>query len=305
MLKARIDEWISFMVMTEFSVMVHAGRRTHRTSGSIDKPASDDSDWPPQPGDVCAPENGEQRAADGRGSVARRSVPQCSQVRNVCIAAIDLVDECRHRMNWLFKDFVFLWTVVDPIGSVPVFIALAAGRSAIEQRRIAFRAIAIAAGILLFFIVAGQLLLDALSIELSAFQIAGGIIMFIFALDMVFGEPKPEEEKHLAEHLPPGPRDIAVYPLAVPSIAGPGTMMAVVLLTDNHRHSIVEQMMVATILLTVLAITLGFLLMAGRIQRLIGDAGASIVSRVMGLIIAAMAASTVLAGVKTYFKIGV
>ncbi len=207
-------------------------------------------------------------------------------------------------MNWLFKDFVFLWTVVDPIGSVPVFIALAAGRSAPQQRTIALRAIAISAGILLFFIVGGQLLLDALSIELSAFQIAGGIIMFLFALDMIFGEPKPEEEKHLAERLPPGRTDVAIYPLAVPSIAGPGAMMAVVLLTDNHRHSVLEQTMVAAILLVVLAVTLMFLLLAGRVQRLIGDAGASIVSRVMGLIIAAMAASTVLAGVKAYFNIG-
>jgi multiple antibiotic resistance protein len=206
-------------------------------------------------------------------------------------------------MNWLFKDFVFLWTVIDPIGTVPVFIALAAGRSAAQQRRIAWRAIAVSAGILLFFIVGGQVLLEALSIELSAFQIAGGIIMFIFALDMVFGEAKPEEEKHLAEQLPAHGNDIAIYPLAVPSIAGPGAMMAVVLLTDNHRYNMLHQAAVAGTMLFVLAVTLVFLLMAGRVQRLIGDAGASIVSRVMGLIIAAMAASTVLAGVKAYFKI--
>lgn len=207
-------------------------------------------------------------------------------------------------MNTYFKDFVFLWTVVDPIGSVPVFIAVTAGRAAAEQRRIAFRAVAVAAGILLFFIVGGQLLLEALSIELSAFQIAGGIVMFLFALDMIFGEAKPEEDKHLAERLPSNVKDVAIYPLAVPSIAGPGTMMAVVLLTDNHRASVMEQVIVGMLLLVVLAITLAFLLLAGPIQRMIGDAGASIVSRVMGLIIAAMAASTVLAGVKAYFNIG-
>lgn len=206
-------------------------------------------------------------------------------------------------MNWLFKDFVFLWTVIDPIGTVPVFIALAAGRSAAQQKSIAWRAIAISAGILLFFIVGGQMLLEALSIELSAFQIAGGIIMFIFALDMVFGEAKPEEHKQLAEDMPRKGNDVAIYPLAVPSIAGPGAMMAVVLLTDNHRYNVWHQVAVAGTMLFVLAVTLVFLLMAGRIQRLIGDAGASIVSRVMGLIIAAMAASTVLAGVKAYFKI--
>lgn len=203
----------------------------------------------------------------------------------------------------LFKDFVFLWTVIDPIGSVPVFIALAAGRDAAAQRAIALRAIVIATGVLLFFMIGGRLLLDALSIELAAFQIAGGIIMFLFALDMVFGEPKPEEEKHIVEKLPRDQADVAIYPLAVPSIAGPGTMMAVVLLMANHQDSIVEQALLGVTLLVVLAITLLFLLLAGSIQRLIGDAGASIVSRVMGLIIAAMAASAVLAGIRAYFKL--
>ncbi len=206
-------------------------------------------------------------------------------------------------MDALFKDFVFLWTVVDPIGSVPVFIALAAGLDAATQRRVAFRAIYVSAGVLLFFMVAGRLLLDALSIELSAFQIAGGIIMFLFALDMVFGEPKPEEEKHLAERIKPVAADIAIYPLAVPSIAGPGTMMAVVLLTANHQDSVVAQALVGVLLMIVLAATLVCLLLAGKVQRLIGDAGASIISRVMGLIIAAMAASAVLAGIRSYFDL--
>jgi multiple antibiotic resistance protein len=203
----------------------------------------------------------------------------------------------------LLKEFVFLWTVVDPIGTVPVFIAVTAGCDAATQRRIAVRSIIIAAGVLLFFILAGRLLLAAMSIELSAFQIAGGIIMFLFALDMVFGVSKPEEHVQLAQRSATQAMDVAVFPLAVPAIAGPGTMMAVVLLTDTHRNHLAAQARTTVILLAVLLITLLLLFAAGRIQRVIGDGGASVVSRVMGMIIAALAASTVLAGIKAYFHL--
>tara|TARA_R110002111_G_scaffold262702_1_gene340313 strand:- start:9017 stop:9640 length:624 start_codon:yes stop_codon:yes gene_type:complete len=207
-------------------------------------------------------------------------------------------------MVWenILKDFIYLWAVIDPIGSIPVFIAVTSGTSKTVQRQIAYRAIITAALVLMLFIVGGQFLLDGLEIPLSAFQIAGGLVLFLFALTMIFGESKPEieiEESIKADvH-----QSKAIFPLAIPSIASPGAMMAVVLITDNHRFNIGQQMVSTLTMLSVLLITLFFLLLAGPIQRVIGDSGASVVSRIGGLILASVAVDSVLSGIKLYFKI--
>lgn len=200
-------------------------------------------------------------------------------------------------MDEIVKQFVLLWAVIDPIGTIPVFIAVTAGMSKALIRKIAYKATTVAAIVLLFFVLVGEYLLDAMQIPLSAFQIAGGIILFIFALTMIFGESKPEEEMHLVE------RNLHkyVFPLAIPSIASPGAMMAAVLLTDNHRFSWVHQGITTLIIMSVLLITLMFMLLASRIIDLIGDAGASVVSRVMGMILAAIAVTAVLNGISTFF----
>jgi multiple antibiotic resistance protein len=206
-------------------------------------------------------------------------------------------------MDWdtIVKEFIALWVVIDPIGSIPVFIAVTAGLSAAAQRKVAIKAIAVSAAILLFFLVGGQVLLEALDIHLAAFQIAGGIVLFLFALTMIFGESKVEEEK---KQINPNAGDLAVFPLAVPSIASPGAMLAVVMLTDNHRYSVTEQMFTAAAMLTVLALTLLLFFAASPILRVIGTSGASIVSRVMGLILASVAVDNVLQAVTAYFKLG-
>jgi multiple antibiotic resistance protein len=200
----------------------------------------------------------------------------------------------------LIRDFVFIWTVVDPVGSIPVFIAVTSGLEGKIRRKVAIRAVAVSAGILLFFIIGGQVLLEALSIPLSAFQIAGGIVLFIFAMTMIFGESKPDSELSTVKD-PKTVGDAAIFPLAVPSIASPGAMMAVVLLTDNHRYDIMEQVLTTSIMFIVLGITLVLLLLAGPIQKAIGDSGASIVSRVSGLILASVATDSILTGIKVYF----
>lgn len=196
-----------------------------------------------------------------------------------------------------FQKFIILWAVIDPVGTIPIFLAVAAGLTPGEQKKLALAAVAIAAGVLLFFVIAGQLLLESMQIPLSAFQIAGGIVLFIFALSMIFGESKPEEEQHMIEK---GAKS-AVFPLAIPSIASPGAMMAVVMLTDNHRYSIAEQAITTSIVMSVLFITLLLLFLASYIYKYIGDAGASVISRVMGLILAAVATNSVLQGLKIYF----
>ena len=188
------------------------------------------------------------------------------------------------------REFVTVWVVVDPIGTVPVFIAVTATMSSKERRGVAFRAALISALILLAFIVGGQLLLEALEISLVSFQIAGGIVLFLFALQMIFGPGKPESE--LSENRP-SKEDVAVFPLAVPSLASPGAMLAVVVLTDNNRYSITEQAITTGVVMLVILGALILMLAAGFINRVIGISGASILSRVMGLILAAVAVDNV------------
>lgn len=197
----------------------------------------------------------------------------------------------------LIVQFVVLWAVIDPIGSVPVYLTKTIGLSVEDRRKIAAKAVLIASGILVFFLIAGQFLLEAMQIPLSAFQIAGGLVLFLFALTMIFGESKPEQEIRLSSSL----SELAVYPLAVPSIASPGAMMAVVLLTDNHRVSFTDQFITTLIMFAVLFITYLLFIAANQIQRWIGNTGAAIVSRVMGLILAAVAVNNVLLGIKEFF----
>ncbi len=188
---------------------------------------------------------------------------------------------------------VFL-AVIDPVGSVPVFIAVSAAHRPEEHREMAIRAVLIATAILLSFVIVGQILLDAIGVPLHAFQMAGGIVLFLFGLSMIFGESKPETEVRRATE------ETAVFPLAVPSIASPGAMLAAVVLTDNSRFAIVEQVWTGTAMLAVLSISMVLLLAAGPIHRLIGSSGASIVSRVMGLILTAVAMTSVLEGIETW-----
>ncbi|MEE4376030.1 MAG: MarC family protein [Candidatus Competibacteraceae bacterium] len=200
-------------------------------------------------------------------------------------------------MNDLIATFIFFFAVIDPIGSVPVFIAVTSRYEDKIKRKIAVQATLASAAILLFFVIAGEVILDAIDIPLAAFQIAGGIVLFLFALTMIFGESKPEQELKMTNT----GTETAIFPLAVPSIASPGAMLAAVLLTENSQYSLWEQVQTAAMMLSVLLIVLILLLAASWIHRLIGNSGASIISRVMGLILSSVAVSSVLAGIKEYF----
>lgn len=193
--------------------------------------------------------------------------------------------------------FIFFFAVIDPIGTVPVFVAVTRHHAEAERRAIAIRATAVSAIILVFFVVAGEVLLDAMEIPLPAFQVGGGIVLFLFALSMIFGDSKPEEEMKMAS----AGADTAVFPLAVPSIASPGAMLAAVLMTENSRYGLVEQTLTTAVMLAVLLVALVLMLAAGALHRLIGDSGASVVSRVMGMILASVASANVLAGIKAYY----
>ncbi|KAF7786240.1 MULTISPECIES: MarC family protein [Pseudoalteromonas] len=193
--------------------------------------------------------------------------------------------------------FIFFFAVIDPIGTVPVFIAVTRGYDAAAKRKIAMIASLVAAVLLVFFAIAGELLLTAMGIPLPAFQIAGGIVLFLFALSMIFGESKPDEEvKLVRDH-----HETAIFPLAVPSIASPGAILACVLLTENARFNLFEQVQTVAMMLAVILLTLLLMLVASSIHKVIGNAGASVISRVMGLILASVAVTNALAGFVSYF----
>jgi multiple antibiotic resistance protein len=188
------------------------------------------------------------------------------------------------------SEFFTLFIVINPLGALPLFLALTGGLDAATQRRIAATAVLVSFAVLLFFIVAGGFLLQHLGISLRAFQIAGGIVLFLVALDMVRG-PGPSAAPGAA---PPNPTAIAVYPLAIPKIAGPAAMLTVVLLTDDDRFDLPHQVMTTGVLVLVLTVTLGILLAAGPISRLIGESGANVIGRVLGMLLVALAVQTIL-----------
>lgn len=198
----------------------------------------------------------------------------------------------------LIPTFIVFFAVIDPVGSVPVFIAVTRGFEDKAKKKIALVAFLASAAILLFFVAAGELILTAMSIPLAAFQIAGGIVLFLFALSMIFGESKPDEEVRLAEDS----GETAIFPLAVPSIAGPGAMLTAVLMTENSQYSIVEQAQTFGVIFVVLFIAYIAMLGSRFIDRIIGKTGASVVSRVMGLIITSVGVSNILEGLRAYFS---
>ena len=165
------------------------------------------------------------------------------------------------------KDFATIWTTIDPIGNVALFAGLTASLTRAERRRTALRASIYAAIILVVAVVAGQIILDAIGIHLHSLKVAGGIILFLFGLQMLFGEMEAKAGS------PEAGRDLAVFPLAVPSIAGPGAMMAVILLTDNDVYTVPEQVETGVVLLVVLFLTYVLLLFSDAILRVIGSAG--------------------------------
>lgn len=193
----------------------------------------------------------------------------------------------------ILREFITIFVVIDPIGSIPVYMFAVRTIPEKLHHRFAIRAVLIATFVLFAFLIGGQLLLDAIGLPLGSFQIAGGLVLFLFALTMIFGESKADQEIAEAEK---DDLSSAVFPLAMPSIASPGAMLGIVILTENSTNSFQEQTITAGLLLLVLSITLGLLLAANLIYKVIGNTGASVISRVMGLILATIAVDAVLNG---------
>jgi len=200
-------------------------------------------------------------------------------------------------MKELINTMLLLFAVIDPLGSIPVYLEATKHFDKKYKRKIAVNASITAFIVLLFFIVVGQIILEGMDITLAAFQISGGVILFLFAITMIFGEGKPESEKHLIKDY----KHVTIFPVAVPSIASPGAIMAVVLLTDNHIYSFTQQVSTTFMLFIVVTITCILLLASNFIQKKIGESGIIVISKIMGLILASYAAQSILSGVKAFF----
>ncbi|HEU0070111.1 MAG TPA: MarC family protein [Alphaproteobacteria bacterium] len=205
-------------------------------------------------------------------------------------------------LDLALTSFVTLFVVLDPPGMGPIFVAITRGESRDYRRRMALRGSVVALIILLIFAFSGDLALRGLGISIAAFRIAGGILLLLIAIDMLFARATPlrrttEAEEEEAEHK----RDISVFPLAIPLIAGPGALTSTVLLMGRTGDSLVMKAVVLAALIAVMAIMLAVLLQGDRINRLLGETGTNVVGRVFGIVLAALAVQYVIDGIKEAF----
>lgn len=193
--------------------------------------------------------------------------------------------------NLIVNQFFTLWAMLDPIGHLPLFLGATGDLAPRERRRAAILGVLVAFAILIAFAVVGQVLLEAMGISLKSFQIAGGIILLLFAIRMVLGESGPAPK--VAADAPEGVLATAIYPLATPIIAGPGAMLAIILLTDNNRFTFVEQIETVGVLAVVLSAMLVIFLLGDTIARFIGRGGTNVLRRIMGVILAALSVNMI------------
>ena len=194
--------------------------------------------------------------------------------------------------------FITLAVIIDPPGCAPIFASLTSGTDAAHRRRMALRSVVVAWCILIFFALLGEPLLRTLGISLSAFRLAGGIMLFMIALDMVF-ERRTQRREERAQSIEgtPEAEDISVFPMAIPMIAGPGSIASIMLLTAR-ADGIAEWAVVLGAMTLVILLTLAALLAAGPLMRLIGSNIEAMITRILGVILAALAAQFVLDGLE-------
>jgi multiple antibiotic resistance protein len=199
---------------------------------------------------------------------------------------------------------VTLWAILDPIGHLPLFLGATMALAEGERRRAAVLGVLIAFAILAGFSKAGQILLHAMGVSLLSFQIAGGIILFLFAISMVLGDTKrpvgsPAEQGASEDRA----LSVAIHPLATPIIAGPGSLLTAVLLMDNNRYSLLQQMITLTALAVVLSLMLAVFLLGEPIRRFVGAGGSNVLGRIMGLVLAALAVNTILSAISLWLHL--
>ena len=195
---------------------------------------------------------------------------------------------------FLITAFATLFVVIDPPGLVPLFIALTRGMDAERRRAMALRACIIAAALLMMFGLAGEAILGFIGITMPAFRIAGGILLFLTALDMLFERRTPRRE---GQHPDPD-HDPSVFPLATPLIAGPGAIASVILLVGQSGPGWAGTLAVLALMLGMIAVTYGFFLASPALERMLGRTGTVVITRLLGMLLAALSVQFVIDGVR-------
>ena len=197
--------------------------------------------------------------------------------------------------------FILLFVVIDPIGLAPMFAALTGGETGAYRNRMAVKGVMIAGIILIFFTLAGAGLLQYLNINTASFSIAGGILLFLLAMDMVLVRHSGLRMTTLREHEEALHKtDISVFPLAIPMIAGPGALTTILLFRDAPLFSL-ETLVVLGVLAVILALALIMLLLAAKLTGLLGETGTNVITRVLGVILTALAVQYILNGLLATF----
>jgi multiple antibiotic resistance protein len=201
-------------------------------------------------------------------------------------------------LDTLLSAFVTLFLVVDPPGLVPTFLAVTEGLPATARRRVAQRACLIAAAILAGAAVGGDWLFKTLGISLPAFRIAGGLLLFSIASEMVLGVRIERESKTAEQVLEEHVRNIAAFPLAIPLMAGPGAITATVLLAGRTGGHPAALAMLLGVICAVVAICYAAFMAAGRVARVLGTTGNVVLSRLLGVLLAALAVQYIIDGIR-------
>ena len=203
----------------------------------------------------------------------------------------------------LVKTFVVFFLVIEPISLVPMFAALTRGGEPGYRSKMAYKSIAISALIFVLFAVAGDYVLQALGVTVNAFKIAGGVLLFLLSVDMVFARQSGLRSTTVREQDEARYReDISVFPMAFPLIAGPGSLATLLLFMMDARGQPLAFLSLFVVILGVLAITLVSLLATTRIMRVMGVTGANVVSRLLGVVLAALAVQYMLDGIRNAFQ---
>ena len=193
---------------------------------------------------------------------------------------------------FLATSFVTLFVVVDPIGLVPMFIALTYGKTVQRQREIAVRAVLVAGGLMTLFGLAGEALLTFIGISMSAFRVSGGILLLLTALDMLFERRTQRREGHAVQN----EEDPSVFPLATPLIAGPGALASMILLTGEVQVNLIGLLAVHLVMFGVLACVLLLFLVSSKIENALGRTGRMVVTRLLGMLLAALSVQFIIDG---------
>ena len=200
-------------------------------------------------------------------------------------------------MTSLAQDAITLFVVIDPVGTVPLFLSLTRHLDPLARRQVATRCVLASGIVLIAFLILGHGLLSVLGIGLPAFRLAGGIVVFLFGLQMIF----ETEQKNKTAHGESG-HDLAIFPLAFPAVAGPAAMLTVILVSEPGHATLTDRVLIGFILAGILSVAWLMFLLADPIQRLLGKAGANLISRVLGMLLAALAAQTALDGLNQFFQ---